>query len=69
MYQIEMDGKKPVPMLAEREAAGILNMSVHSLRRRRYAEEIEFYRIGGRIFYSQEMLVAFIEKCRNGGTR
>jgi excisionase family DNA binding protein len=67
MRKIIYDGKKPDPVIPEGNAAELLGISKTTLKRIRNAKEISFYRIGGQIFYSPEMLKAFLEKCYRGG--
>lgn len=67
MQKIILDGKIPSPFITEKEAAAILNISQNTLKRIRYANKIEFYRVGGQVFYSHELLQAFLEKCYRGG--
>jgi hypothetical protein len=62
-----MDGKQPVPLIAEKDAATLIGISDTTLKRIRYAKEIDFYRIGGQVFYSREMIEAFLKKCLQGG--
>jgi excisionase family DNA binding protein len=64
---IDLDGDKLVYIYTEKEAAELLGISESTLKRIRYTSGIEYYRIGGRVFYSPDMLTAFIENCRNGG--
>ncbi len=66
MTQIIFDGKTPAPLIAEKDVAKLLNVSLSTIKRIRYANEIEFYRIGGQVFYSQQMLDAFLTRCHNG---
>lgn len=67
MTKIILDGRSPAPVIPEKEAAQILGISNNTLKKIRYAREIEFYRIGGQVFYSEEMLKAFLKKCYKGG--
>lgn len=67
MQKIVLDGKIPSPLVTEKETAEILNISQNTLKRIRYANEIKFYRIGGQVFYSHELIQAFLEKCFRGG--
>lgn len=66
MERIVYDGQKPEPIITERDAAKMLGVSKYTLKRIRDAREISFYRIGGQVFYSLEMIKAFLDKCRRG---
>jgi excisionase family DNA binding protein len=66
MERIVYDGQKPEPVIPERDAAKMLGISKYTLKRIRDAREINFYRIGGQVFYSPEMIKAFLDKCRRG---
>jgi excisionase family DNA binding protein len=63
MKKIILDGRSPAPVIPEKEAAELLGISNNTLKKIRYAREIEFFRIGGQVFYSQEMLENFLFKC------
>lgn len=67
MQKIILGGKTPTPLITEKEAAEMLSVSQSTIKRIRYANEIKFYRIGGQIFYSHELIKAFLEKCYRGG--
>ncbi len=67
MRQIILDGKTPAPLITEKDAAKVLNVSLSTIKRIRYAGEIEFYRIGGQVFYSIEMIKTFLRRCLRGG--
>ena len=67
MRKIILDGQKPEPVMTEKDAANLLGISKDTLKRRRDAKEINFYRIGGQVFYSPEMIKTFLEKCYRGG--
>jgi excisionase family DNA binding protein len=49
-------------LLSERESAAALGVSIETLRRLRRAGAITFTRIGGRIRYTEDHLLAYIEK-------
>ena len=66
-FEIYTDGTEPVPFLSEKEAAKLLRISDQTLQRIRYAGEIQFYRIRGRIFYLPQNLSEFMGRCRQGG--
>ncbi|MEQ1642149.1 MAG: helix-turn-helix domain-containing protein [Pyrinomonadaceae bacterium] len=66
-YDIRFDGDEPVPFIPESEAARLLKISPETLQRIRYAGEIQFYRVGGRVFYLPQNLNEFIRRCRQGG--
>ena len=66
MQKIIFDGQTPVPVIPEKEAAKALGISDNTLKRIRYAKEINFYRIGNQVFYSRQMLEAFLKRCHNG---
>lgn len=67
MRTIVLDGRKPEPVIPEKDAAELLGISQSSLKRRRNEKQISFYRIGGQVFYSPEMIKTFLEKCYRGG--
>ncbi len=69
MKRIILDGKTPAPLITEKEAAEFLAISQSTIKRIRYAKEIESYRIGGKVFYSYEQIKSFLEKCFIGGER
>lgn len=46
----------------EREAASILKLSVMTLKRARKSGDLEFFRVGRRILYSQEHLKNFLSR-------
>lgn len=62
-----VDGQKPEPVIPEKEAAKLLGISDITLKRIRYAKKINFFRIGSQVFYSLQMLEAFLNKCQRGG--
>ena len=66
-FEIHFDGEEPVPFISESEAARLLKISQETLQRIRYAGEIQFYRVGGRVFYLPQNLNEFIQRCRQGG--
>lgn len=52
-----------VKLLSEPEAPSALGISKITLQRKRKAEEISFYRVGGRVLYSPSHLEEYISKC------
>ncbi|MGE0244546.1 MAG: helix-turn-helix domain-containing protein [Pyrinomonadaceae bacterium] len=66
-FEIRFDGDEPVPFISESEAAKLLKISQETLQRIRYNGEIEFYRVGGRVFYLPQNLYEFVRRCRQGG--
>jgi excisionase family DNA binding protein len=67
MRKIIYDGQKPEPVMTENDAAKLLGISKSTLKRLRNAKRISFYRIGGQVFYSPEMITAFLANCYVGG--
>ncbi|NQT36337.1 MAG: helix-turn-helix domain-containing protein [Planctomycetes bacterium] len=67
--QVQADTAKLGDRLAfpEAEAAAIMGIPRHSLRDARLRGEIEASKIGKRIIYSRETLVAFLQRMRTGG--
>jgi excisionase family DNA binding protein len=63
MRKVIYDGQKPDPVITEKDAAEMLGISKSTLKRIRDAKEISFYRIGGQVFYSPEIIRAFLERC------
>lgn len=63
---IRFEDDEPVPFITESEAAKLLKISQETLQRIRYNGEIEFYRVGGRVFYLPQNLYEFVRRCRQG---
>ena len=58
--------KQSEKLLSVKEASGFLGISSVTLHRILKRQEIGFFRVGGRILFSQEQhLFPFLQKCEN----
>lgn len=63
--KIVFGANEPI-LISEKEACMLLTISDPTLKRIRYAGKIEYYRVGGRVFYTQKMIDDFIDRCKEG---
>lgn len=58
------------PLLSESQAATFLGISKTTLLRKRYASEINFFRLGHRVLYSKEKhLLPFLRECESATSK
>ena len=58
------------PLLDEKEAAGLLQVAVKALQRRRVqGNGPRYVKLGGRCFYRESELEEYVESCLRQGTR